>query len=74
MKVRLTALFIGVARPLCEAQAQAQLLGEVTRQAEAATLVSAPVETVTAGYHGTGYVNVPFDGPRRFFMLKARLQ
>ena len=43
-------------------QAQAQVLDQVTRQAEAATLVSAPIEAVTAGYHGTGYVNVPSNG------------
>jgi hypothetical protein len=43
-------------------QSQAQVLDQVTRQAETATLVSAPVEAAAAGYHGTGYVNVPSNG------------
>lgn len=40
----------------------ASLLDQVTRQAESATRVSAPVETATAGYRGAGYVNVPSAG------------
>ena len=42
--------------------AHGQLLDTISRQAESATLVSAPVQTSTAGFHGTGYVNFPVSG------------
>ena len=62
MKDRVTSKILVCVLALCGRPVQAQLLGEVTRQAESAALVSAPVETATAGYHGTGYVNVPSNG------------
>ncbi len=40
----------------------AQALEQVTRQAEDASRIAAPVETALAGYRGSGYVNVPASG------------
>ncbi len=62
MRDRVTVKVLVGVLALCGRQAQAQLLGEVTRPAEAAALVSAPVETATAGFRGAGYVNFPAGG------------
>ena len=62
MKDRTTSLIRVCVLIFCGKPACAQILGEVTRQAESAALVSAPIETATPGYHGTGYVNFPTTG------------
>lgn len=56
-----------IARTVClllafAVSAHGQLLDAISRQAESATLVSAPVQTSTSGFNGTGYVDFPASG------------
>jgi hypothetical protein len=53
-----TCLFVS----LMGLEAFSQILGDVTRQAESGTLVSASAATAMSGFRGTGYVNFPASG------------